>query len=93
MGNLIIQWISNGKFLQYCLLAKTAYKQIQKKQHYKQILEESFCKVTEKKLCRSKTVLRHEKEPDIIDIEKSTVPNIHLSYDDAYNIMILLVTR
>ena len=64
-----------------------------KKQHYKQILEESFCKVTEKKLCRPKTVLRHEKEPDIIDIEKSTVPNIHLSSDDGYNIVILLVTR
>ena len=64
-----------------------------KKQHYKQILEESFFKVTEKKLCRPKTVLRHEKEPDIIDIEKSTVPNIHLSSDDGYNIVILLVTR
>ena len=72
---------------------KQSTSRYKKKQHYKQILEESFCKVTEKKLCRSKTVLRHEKEPDIIDIEKSTVPNIHLSSDDGYNIVILLVTR
>ena len=57
------------------------------------ILQESFFNLTEKITSRVKTVLRHEKEPEIIDIEKSAAPNIHSLSDDSNNTVILLVTR